>query len=73
MCSLPVLSPVLLILFVLSAGVETRDAALEALGLYVFQSSITAPDFTTTDVQGQQVHLESYRGTVILLVFWATW
>lgn len=73
MCSLPVLSPVLLILFVLSAGAETRDAALEAFGLYVFQSSITAPDFTTPAVQGQQVHLESYRGKVVLLVFWATW
>lgn len=73
MFALPVLSPVLLLLFALSSGAETRNAALEAFGLYVFQSGMTAPDFTTTDVQGQQVRLETYRGKVVLLVLWATW
>ena len=72
-CSLAVLSPVLLLLLPLLSGADTREAALEAFGLQVFQSGITAPDFTATDVHGQQVQLAAYRGKVVLLVFWATW
>ena len=32
-----------------------------------------APDFTLTDMQGQQVSLSQYRGKVVILNFWATW
>ncbi len=32
-----------------------------------------APDFTLTDMQGQQVSLSQLRGKVVLLNFWATW
>lgn len=52
---------------------ETNEESLEAFGLYLFRSSLRAPDFTTTDLQGNQVRLEAYRGKVILLVFWTTW
>ncbi|MEA3361834.1 MAG: TlpA disulfide reductase family protein [Thermodesulfobacteriota bacterium] len=32
-----------------------------------------APDFTLTDMQGQQVSLSQFRGKVVVLNFWATW
>ncbi len=32
-----------------------------------------APDFTLTDMQGNQVTLSQLRGNVVLLNFWATW
>jgi TonB family protein len=32
-----------------------------------------APDFTLTDLSGNEVRLDSYRGKTVLLDFWATW
>ncbi|MGH9431524.1 MAG: TlpA family protein disulfide reductase [Terriglobia bacterium] len=32
-----------------------------------------APDFSVTDLSGQNVKLSDYRGDVLLLDFWATW
>ena len=32
-----------------------------------------APDFTLTNMSGQQVSLSQYRGKVVILNFWATW
>ncbi|HVN93168.1 MAG TPA: TlpA disulfide reductase family protein [Terracidiphilus sp.] len=32
-----------------------------------------APDFTVTDLNGNPVHLASFRGKVVLLNFWAAW
>ncbi len=34
---------------------------------------LTAPDFTLTDMQGQQVSLSQFRGKIVILNFWATW
>jgi thiol-disulfide isomerase/thioredoxin len=33
----------------------------------------SAPDFTLTDMQGQQVTLSELKGKVVILNFWATW
>ena len=33
----------------------------------------TAPDFSLTNLSGQTVTLEQYRGKVVILDFWATW
>lgn len=73
LCRWTLLSLVLLILLPSLSRAETIEDSLEAFGLYIFKSSIVAPDFTTTDLQGNPVRLEDYRGKVILLVFWATW
>lgn len=32
-----------------------------------------APDFTLTDLDGNQVRLRDFRGQVVFLNFWATW
>ncbi len=32
-----------------------------------------APDFTLTDLDGKKVSLSDYKGTVIIIDFWATW
>ena len=32
-----------------------------------------APDFQVTDLKGEKLSLEQYRGQVVLLDFWATW
>ncbi|MDE0315101.1 MAG: redoxin domain-containing protein [Candidatus Poribacteria bacterium] len=32
-----------------------------------------APDFLVTDLKGEELTLEKYRGQVVLLDFWATW
>lgn len=32
-----------------------------------------APDFNLSDLDGHKIHLESLRGNVVLLDFWATW
>ena len=32
-----------------------------------------APDFTLTDMHGQEVALSQFRGKVVILNFWATW
>lgn len=34
---------------------------------------LPAPDFTLTDMQGQQVSLSQFRGKIVILNFWATW
>ena len=32
-----------------------------------------APDFTVYDIDGKEVHLSDYRGTPVVLNFWASW
>ncbi|PZP52451.1 MAG: hypothetical protein DI598_00685 [Pseudopedobacter saltans] len=34
---------------------------------------IEAPNFTTTDIQGQKISLVDFKGKYVLLDFWATW
>lgn len=36
-------------------------------------SSSPAPDFTLTDLRGNELTLSDYRGKVVFLNFWATW
>lgn len=37
------------------------------------ESAAPAPDFTLADLGGKKVSLSSFKGTVVLLNFWATW
>jgi len=51
-----------LLLFMLAAGCEKDKKAYPL-----------APDFSIPDISGDTVSLEKYRGSVVLLDFWATW
>ena len=37
------------------------------------QKPVEAPKFTVTDINGKEIKLESYKGKVVLVMFWATW
>ena len=53
----------------LSMRIGAADGGAEPAGrLYS-----VAPDFTRTDLSGQPLRLEQFRGRVVLLNFWATW
>jgi cytochrome c biogenesis protein CcmG/thiol:disulfide interchange protein DsbE len=44
------------------------EAAASAVG-----NRQAAPDFTLRDIQGSDLRLSAYKGSVVLLNFWATW
>ena len=46
---------------------------LDEMKMYRFDAVQPAPAFHLTSVTGETVHLEQYRGKVVLLNFWATW
>ena len=48
--------------FILTAGCQKE-----------VQAGPAAPDFTLSDMSGNTISLEQYRGKVVLLDFWATW
>lgn len=62
---------VLISAILLPATVSTAEIpspyAVESL------SGQRAPDFTLKDLDGKSVNLSSYKGKVVLLVFWASW
>ena len=45
----------------------------DALGLTPYEPRKPAPAFTLPDLEGRPVSLESFRGKVVLLFYWATW
>lgn len=46
---------------------------LASLNMYSFKESVQAPDFELLSVKGKKISLNQYRGSVVLLSFWATW
>ncbi|MEE4176562.1 MAG: TlpA disulfide reductase family protein [Bacteroides sp.] len=42
-------------------------------GIQALMPGNPAPDFTMTDINGQEVSLSDYRGKVVFLKFWASW
>ncbi len=50
---------------------ETHFVA--SLSLIKFGEKIQAQNFALKDLNGNEVHLEDYRGKVIFLNFWTTW
>jgi peroxiredoxin len=47
-------------------------AAIAAVGYFSLSSKKTAPDVTFTGINGEQVSLQSLRGKVVMVNFWAT-
>ncbi len=46
---------------------------MESLALVRFDEKVKAQNFALKDLNGNEVHLEDYRGKVIFLNFWTTW
>ena len=43
------------------------------LSLPILVSADTAPDFTLSEADGNEVSLADYKGRLLMLHFWATW
>ena len=58
-------------------GIQGPDPAWsQGGGASVFQSYAkpqSLPDFSLEDLRGDMVHVQKFKGQVILLHFWATW
>ena len=46
---------------------------LAKFGVYRLDQGIDAPDFTLSDLEGTKRSLRDFRGSFIMLNFWATW
>jgi thiol-disulfide isomerase/thioredoxin len=55
----------------LAARLRSRPA--ESTRNHIAAMHSLAPEFSLTDLGGQNLDLASYRGKVVLLNFWATW
>ncbi len=60
-------------LYALSGTLHSATDPLEAAGVLKYNKQISAPGFTISDLEGNRVNLEDYRGKVVLLAFWTTW
>jgi len=49
-----------------------RNHGRPGIGATITEHSL-APDLSLPQLSGQQLHLSDYRGSVLLLDFWATW
>ena len=54
---------------------QSIDANKEVLVLNYEEVTIgsVAPDFTLSDINGNEVSLSDYKGKIVLLTFWASW
>ena len=71
---------VLLYFFVLSLILLTgnfplwgAEDHLTKFGVYRLDQELDAPDFTLPDLKGTKRSLRDFRGSFIMLNFWATW
>ena len=60
-------------LFLCAALLLGSGPALAATTLTPVYDRPPAPDFTLTDLDGNQVTLKQFRGQVLVVNFWATW
>ncbi len=62
---------------VLTGGSRLHATSLQQsvteLGLTELRGDRIAPAFRLSDLEGQMVSLQDYRGKVVMLYFWTTW
>jgi cytochrome oxidase Cu insertion factor (SCO1/SenC/PrrC family) len=70
-----VLTAVLMMFIFLSVPVSTMAAEdpFTDAGFIQTKKQVSALDFTLEDLEGRQVQLSSFRGKVVMLLFWTTW
>ena len=75
--NLHLFSLTIVIVFLISYIFEDRARGethfIESLSLIRIDEKIKAQNFALKDLNGNEVHLEDYRGKVIFLNFWTTW
>lgn len=54
-------------------GTAAADSLAERLAIQAPAKRAEAPAFTLPDLKGKLVSIESFRGRVVFLNFWATW
>ena len=69
---------IVLLLFFLNPYIFKEQARgdthfIESLSLIRFDEKVKAQNFALKDLNGNELHLEDYRGKVIFLNFWTTW
>lgn len=60
-------------LFILEEHARGDTHFMKSLALVRFDEKVKAQNFALKDLNGNEVHLEDYRGKVIFLNFWTTW
>jgi peroxiredoxin len=62
----------LLAILVIAIGYTIYNSIFEESGTYIKKGD-KAPNFVLTDLNGNRVELEDYRGKGVFLNFWGTW
>lgn len=56
------------------AGAADLDAQMAELRLYrLNEGAVAAPDFTVKGLDNKDLSLSDFKGSLVLLNFWATW
>jgi peroxiredoxin len=70
----PYLAGLVLVLGLIWIGVSRVNPELfEQQGIQAPQEGLLAPDFTLTDLSGETVSLQDFRGRPVMVNFWASW
>ena len=69
---------IVLVLLILVCGgifvlLQMKGSSINLTGKPRLEKGETAPDFSVSDLNGQNVSLSDYKGKVVLLNIWATW
>src|SRR3989337_4528021 len=64
---------VMAIIFFLLGGCHTQEGAEGDKSLEIADTGQKAPDMPMLGIEGGVVRLDSFKGKVVVLNFWATW
>lgn len=75
-----IIAVAVIVMGVLVAGIifsgserNASPAMAEAASVAEVSSFNQAPDFTLSDMDGNEVSLSDFKGNIVIINFWATW